>query len=236
MELVLSFQYYSIFFYSLLMYFLPQVISYSQFALVIAIMTSMSIIKYILKYKKIPILTFLTFAVWMIIVLLYFFGLSNSYVQAELQRTFFLVVLGQTFPAVLLTSLAISKNHEVTINPNKMMGLFIVLFSFLVFLAVLNPRQYTGGGGLTTDFVLNYQNGAYLCAFISNFILFLLFTNNELSKIKVILFGILFFLITFSMLAMGGRGGFVSFLVINSVLVIYWLNKNSITVNRIIHS
>ena len=235
MKLVLSFQYYSLFFYSLIMYFFPRIVSYSQFALVIAILASLTIVRYIMKYKKIPFLTFEVFVIWSIIVLLYFWGLSNAYVRSELQNTFFLVVLGQTFPAVLLTSLAVTKKHDKSADSiNKMIVFYIVLFSFLVFSALLNPRDYVGGGGFSTDFVLNYQNGSYLCAFITNYILFLFVKNIDLSKTKRFMLGLLFFFITFAMLSMGGRGGFVSFLVINSILVIYWLHKSSLTINSMI--
>ena len=100
-------------------------------------------------------------------------------------------------------------------------------------MAIVFPNRYTRGGGLTTEFVLNYQNGSYLCAYISNYIVFTFITDRNISRIKKIIYIAALIIVTFAMFAMGGKGGFVTYVFINLILVIYAMKKSGVSATKI---
>ena len=234
MRRILSAQCYSLYIYSLLMFFLPQIISYSQFAIILSSIAAVAIVRYALKKRKVSLITFYTAIIGIVLVLLYYFGISGS--TAQLQRTFFLVVLGQTFPAVLMASIIATERvekQEENFEVQKIIFVYIIAMTFLVVMAILFPNRYTRGGGLTTEFVLNYQNGSYLCAYISNYIVYTFVTDGAKSRIKRIIYIVSLIFVTFAMFAMGGKGGFVTYVVINILLVLYAVKKSGVSATKL---
>ena len=224
MKKILSAQCYSLYLYSLLMFFLPQIISYSQFAMILSSVATVAMVRYAFKNRKITLVTFYTAIIGIVLVLLYYLGISGS--SERLQRTFFLVVLGQTFPAVLMSSIIATDRHNVQ---NDNLEVRKLIFVYIIAL-------YTRGGGLTTEFVLNYQNGSYLCAYISNYIIYTFVTDVVVSGIKRTIYTIVLIFVTFSMFAMGGRGGFVTYVVINTLLVLYAMKKSGVSASKFFRS
>ena len=225
MKQILYIQLYSLYFYSLLTMFFPRIISYSEFATIVSAFASITIAKYFIQHKRISKLFLLTFLIGVGIILLYLSEMVASINENTLQYTFFLVVLGQTFPAVLVAALVSTEKDEESGLERRLM-LFVIVFSFLVLNAILNPNIYTRGGGFTTEFVLNYQNGSYLCAYISNFIIYLFLIGNIGSNLKKLFYIIALTFVTFALFIMGGKGGFVTYVIINSLLISFIIKRN----------
>ena len=124
MKKVLSAQCYSLYLYSLSMFFLPQIISYSQFAIILSAIAAVVMVRYAIKNRKITLITFNTAIIGIILVLLYYFGINSN--AEQLQKTFFLVVLGQTFPAVLLSSIIAGDRQNVEYDNSDVQNIIFI--------------------------------------------------------------------------------------------------------------
>lgn len=240
MQYVALLQIYSFFWYCTWSLVIPIALDYKKFVFLISVSSTICILKLIIKKNTILMTTLKIVFIMSFVALLYcctqFF---YTYTVGE-YNSYFLVLIAQTLPAMFLGSL-VSREESIVLKIKQLTPWLAVIFTFICMVAVLSPNTYTGGGGLTTDFGLNYQNTSYLASYASNLALYYIFFREDVvSKedrygkwIKVV-FIIIFFLDLFEMLAAGGRGAVFSFIVTNLILVLIQIRRSSISLGTVV--
>lgn len=226
-------QIYSMFWFSVLLFFIPGVMTLKTFALFTAFASTLVILK-IVAEKHFIIDGFFAITVLLMVVVLVGYGLLTPFIYRdktviELYSGELLAIAGQTFPAVLLAGLV---GKDIVIQEKmKSFSFFVgILFSLIALFGVLNPSSTTEGGLVQTNNNLNYQTISYMAAYGAGLLLFNLINKEVLSnkylrkKGAKIICLIVVLLDLVCVLISGGRGGLVD-LVALCVLTLWLYNK-----------
>lgn len=199
---------------SILSTFASGLLSYRQFAFVVAIISTLLILKLFSDFQwKIPKSTFRFFVIYCFIVLMYlitpyfYSGIIN-----ERYASFRLALIGQVFPGILTASL-ISNREDIQEKMQTILPYIAILFAIIAFISSRFPNMETTGGYAENSNGLNYQSISYVAAFASGLAETFLISHddekgNRVLRVIMILTTILSFI---SILLAGGRGGFVLF-------------------------
>ncbi len=240
MQYIALLQIYSFFWYSVWLLVMPIALDYKLFVFLIALSSSIGMLKMIIKENSISMTTLKIVAVMMVVVFGYYCTPLFYNYQISDYNSYFLVLIAQTIPAMLFGSL-LSREYGVVLKIKKLTPWVAIFFTSIGMIAVLFPNPFTGGGGLTTDFGLNYQNTSYLASYASNLALYYIFFREDIVPeggrrggwVKTVLM-IVFFLDLFEMLAAGGRGAVFSFIVTNFILVIIQIRRSRLSVQTLL--
>lgn len=217
---------------ALILTLMPSLVTYKQYVMLISIITALALGYNILKYPR---------AIKNIVkgglVVFVFFILYNmtqlSYdISSDKYNSFFLVLYGQTLPAVLLGSYLATK-ADVQLEIKRLAPLFGTLFTLIAAFTVFFTTTTTSAGYIDSENGLNYQSTSYLAAYSVGLLLyyysmkdsvkwFSIFNNQWVKR----LLPLMIFLDFISCLIAGGRGGFV-LLIAQIILFIYYMLKHS---------
>ncbi len=201
--------------------------SYKNFVALVAVMTAFAFLKMIAERKTIPRTTIWSIFILIIMGFIYYFTLYrfNNDGAYDLSKSYFLCFIAQSSPTILVaTLLAYDERKCLFLKENiKYMSYVFTLISLL---AIIFQNNQVGGGGFTTDFGLNYQNVSYMTAYSSNYLVYDIIVNGRNRKKLSNCFNyIMIASDLIIILVSGGRGGFISFVVIN-VLQLFFVLKN----------
>lgn len=210
--------------------FFPDVITYKQFAMVLAIVSVVIVIcdfKKLLNLKQnlfFLIITFLVICIGFLITseLLY----SQQMYGNDIFHGEFLAFIGQTIPIVLIA--AIFAQKEQLLAKTKLLTPYVaLLFTLISTISALFPSNVTSGGYALDENGMNYQNISYMAAFAASFSLFYLLNQNKMSfgklfnnKIIIFIMALLIFVNFFTILIAGGRGALVTIIIQLSVFIV----------------
>lgn len=230
---------------SVLMYFLPSVFTYKQFA--IAVAGASAIALPISMYKKhwcISKQNFITSFLMILIVCLYWMTpyLVNprSLSYLEVYESFALAITGQFLPTILI-ALLVSGNSKAIKKMKQMAPILGMTFTFVAVAAAFKPDMTTSGGFAETTYGLNYQTISYMASYAASLLEYYVLTReNEITLIKFrpkymgVLAEMLILLNALIVLVGGGRGGFVSYTVFMGLTLFLAVKKSVISVQDVI--
>lgn len=215
---------------SILLFFLPNVITYKEMAALIAIISTIVLCYYLFFYRFNASKLFASGLACCIILALYVLTYNFYNYLSEKYNSFLLVLGGQVFPTVLCAAV-ISQFGLVQYKIKQLAPLISLTFTIIAFIAGFFPNSTTSGGYVSTDYGMNYQSTSYLAAYAASFSFYYLISYNDISwpslfkrkyiKDAIILSVIINFL---TILVAGGRGGLALFLV-QSIFALYVYNK-----------
>lgn len=237
MEILSYLQIFASFWCSALLTFASGLITYRQFALIVAVLSALAMAWIIFRRSwKIKQSTLIIFAIYSCIIILYYItpvfygGMSN-----DKYRGFFLALAGQVFPAALTASF-VASSYMTQEKIKKLAPVVSIVFSFLAIYAVLFPTSMTTGGYTDNENGLNYQSAAYLAAYASALAEYFLISNNisnqlniMKSKLMTVFVAFTIFVDFIALLLAGGRGGFVAFVLIFLFTTYLGLIKGKLT-------
>lgn len=224
---------------SILLFFLPNVITYKAMVALIAIISAI-VLCYYLLFKRFNVSKlFISGLVCCIILALYVLTYNFYNYPSEKYNSFLLVFGGQIFPTVLCAAI-VSQFGQIQYKIKQLAPLISLAFTMIAFIAGFFPNSATSGGYVSTDYGLNYQSTSYLAAYAASFSFYYIISYNNISwpsilkkkyiKITLILSIIISFL---TILVVGGRGGLALFL-IQSMFALYVFNmKKQATLNQV---
>lgn len=226
MAFLIYLQLFASYFCSILLVIFPGLISYRNFVLLLAILTLIFDAWYVLKNPyTINKSTLLTFALIVLVIMLYrltslVYGVYNSMYESE-----FLVLVAQTIPSILTISLVYQ--DKKIIHKLKKESLFVgIIFSLVSFYVALNPTGTTSGGLVTFEEAnLNYQNISYIAAFSSGLLEYSLLNFGKKKISKMICLAMIFANL-FTILKAGGRGAFICYIAFSLISVYVWFIRN----------
>ena len=201
--------------------------SYKGFVAVVAVMTTLAFLKMIAERKTIPRITIWTLFILIIIGFIYYVNLYrfNNGDAYDLSRSYFLCFIAQSSPSILMATLLAYDERKCIFLKENIRHMSYV-FAIISLIAILFQNNQVGGGGFTTDFGLNYQNVSYMAAYSSNYLVYDITANGRNRKIIQNYFNYIVIAIDLIIiLVSGGRGGFISFVVING-LQLFFVLKN----------
>ena len=227
-------QIFSSYWSSTLQFFFPGIITYKQFAFILAIISAAAILKTIINNKlKIARKSLAVIIIIGTIVILYsitpfFYSLSTN----TNYDSFFLALVGQLAPGIITATL-LSNNYLVQEKIKALTPIVSIVFTFITFVGALFPTSSTSGGYVDNENGLNYQLISYIAAYSSALIEYYLLVKDNIIQIKifksrkaVILLYFIIFIDLFIILMAGGRGGFLAyFLFIILTIFIYLFTK-----------
>ena len=222
---------------SVLLFFLPGIITYKNFALIIAIVSSIAMFYIIAKNKFIISRTFgLSFLILTCCALAYkyitpyFYGYSLG---GE-RDSEFLVFVGQLMPG-LLTAILVGENRnfqEKIINKSLAIAL---VFGLVAFICTFNPSTSTSGGLASNDNNLNYQSLSYLASYSAALCEVFLYINGNIIK-KSLSFAIygMVLLDLLTILIAGGRGGLVAYTLFGIIFSVFTVRSQRVSAHTIL--
>ena len=227
-------QIFSSYWSSTLQFFFPGIITYKQFAFILAIISAAAILKTIINNKlKIARKSLAVIIIIGTIVILYsitpfFYSLSTN----TNYDSFFLALVGQLAPGIITATL-LSNNYLVQEKIKALTPIVSIVFTFITFVGALFPTSSTSGGYVDNENGLNYQLISYIAAYSSALIEYYLLVKDNIIQIKifksrkaVILLYFIIFIDLFIILMTGGRDGFSAyFLLITLTIFIYLFTK-----------
>lgn len=220
---------------SILLTVAPGVITYKRFALIIAIISAIVILKLLNDAGwKMPKATFRIFIIYFLLVIAYlitpffYHGVGN-----DRYESFRLVLIGQIYPSVLTASL-ISYREKIQSKIKEIAPFVGFLFSIIAFISSRFPDMQTTGGFAENSNGLNYQSIAYTAAFASSLAETSLISNDFEEKRRWVAFlnYITIIVSLISILLAGGRGGFVLYVFFAILTLI--MSRKSFSINGLL--
>jgi O-antigen ligase len=149
-----------------------------------------------------------------------------------------LVLLGQTVPLILVSSLISSDEGSISLL-KKISPFFAILFTIVsVFVSINHSGDYGLAGN--ADANIDYQKTSYLAAYAASLCMYFILNFNNFAwfpfvrkKIVKLVFCVLLFVNFLTTLMSGGRGGVMTFVAL-IILFIYLKGKKSSSVKKII--
>lgn len=244
MLVILSYmQMFATYFCGILLYFFPNIITYKQFALIMALVSSMYLLYEIIhRHGRIPAIAFQSFAVCAIALLLYRFLTPALYGSSDPTHFYsnFLALAGQVFPSIL-TACFIADHDEVQERIKAFAPYVALLFTVIALICTLRPTAATSARLTENLNGFDYQVVSYVAAYASGLLGFYLVCKDKahqiwLFKIKtgtIVAFGAIFFDILIILLS-GGRGGFVTFIILGMVTLFFAMRSSVVSPRTII--
>lgn len=220
---------------SILLTVAPGVITYKRFALIIAIISAIVILKLLNDAEwKMPKTTFRIFIIYFLLVIaylvtpLFYHGVSNARYES-----FKLALIGQIYPSILTASL-ISYREDIQSLIKKIAPFIGFLFSIIAFISSRFPDMQTTGGFAESSNGLNYQSISYAAAFASALAETSLISNDSEEKREWAIFlnYITIIISLISILLAGGRGGFVLYVFFVALTLI--VSRKSFSISELL--
>lgn len=215
---------------SILLFFLPNIITYKTMAGLIAGISTIALCYYLFLKRFNITKVFISGLICCFIITLYILTTNFYNYQSDKYTSFLLVLGGQVFPIVLCAAV-VSQFNTIQHKIKQLAPLISITFTIIAFFASFFPNSATTGGYVSTDYGLNYQSTSYLAAYAASFSFYYLISYNDITwpslfKRKYIKDAIIFFIIInfLTILVTGGRGGLALFLV-QSIFALYVYNK-----------
>lgn len=224
MSVILTYiQIFASYFCGILLYFFPGIITYRQFALIMAVISSMYIFKGIISGKGRVSKTFFIVTVIALFALLGYRLLTPALQRGEMPSQFnsnFLAIAGQVFPSIL-TACLISQNEEIQERIKAWAPYIAILFTLIALVCTLRPATSTSAHLTENLNGFDYQVVSYVAAYSSGLLGFYLVTRDGVDQIGIfktkagipIAFLGIFLDLLITLLS-GGRGGFVTFVLL----------------------
>lgn len=240
MHIIAYLQMFASFWCAAILYFFPNIITYKTFALVTAVWTALVLAYSLVKTRYIiKKTTFLVACASALLLLLYGATAIRYNTINPTYNSFLLVIAGQLVPGII-TSTFVSCNAGFQTKIKRLTPVVGAIFTFIALMGVLFPTSVTSGGFTDNENGLNYQNISYMAAYTSALWQYVLITKDKdcyfvffhkfLGKI-VVWTGILINL--FIVFLAGGRGGFVTFVIVTLFSIFMAIRKNKLTVRRL---
>lgn len=237
MSIISYIQIYAAYCCSVLLFFLPGIITYKNFALIIAIVSSIAIFYIIAKNKFIISRTFgISFLILACCALAYKYitPIFYGYSLGGERDSEFLVFVGQLMPG-LLTAVLVGENRSIQKKIiNESIGIALI-FGLVALVCTLNPSTSTSGGLAMNDNNLNYQSLSYLAAYSAALCeVFLLINGNIINKsLSFATYGMIV-LDLLTILIAGGRGGLVAYILFGIIFLVLTVRSKQITTQQVI--
>lgn len=236
MDILSYFQLFANKFTSVILFFFPNCVNYKTVVLLIAIMTTFSIIWCFItkKFRKAP---FITALISCLVIIVLYGDTSKYYITSnDKYNSFYLVFVGQITPSILFATI-VSQLHNIQYKIKTLVPFIGIIFTIISFFAAFFPTSTTSGGYALNDNNLNYQNTSYMAAYAAAFNAYYLLCFKTIdwpiffNSIKS--FYLFFIFLIFNLLTIliaGGRGGLVLFIIQISIIgAIFFKNrKNSL--------
>ena len=221
---------------STILFFVPGLFTYKQFAIVMAILSAIYIIWILIKklHGKLNSKSFLGIIIVLLLIVLYY-STQARYNNSDLDyyHSYFLVFAGQTAPGVI-TALLLSQTNDIDKKIKRIAPYVAIIFTIIAFSCSLHPSMRTSGGLAANENYLNYQTLSYMAAYATGFAEYTLLTDASSvpiffkSKIGTIINFAMIFINLLSILISGGRGGVVNFFIFGAVSVFFALRNNKV--------
>ena len=221
---------YSMYWYSVILYFFPGLMTLKQFAIVLAAVTVLYIIVQVIKDRFIIEIPFILCALGIgLLIFLYGYVTPYLYGYIEVSDSFyaeFLAFAGQTFPTALIAYI-VGKDNSVQKDIKSLAFAFGLIFSVIAFLCTINPSGVSNVGLAETANNLNYQTLSYMAAYGTSFLLYYFLADEDIDYLKkgskVMKFCCMGVIVInlFTVLLAGGRGGMLDYIAL--LLVSFWL-------------
>ena len=225
------FQIFSSIFTCVVLTFFPNVITYKQMAILIAIASAIVLVPKVFKQKGVSLGTIMTCFLCLMIVVLYYLTSGLYGRLSNIYNSFMLVLCGQMVPIVLCSTF-VAQSKEIQLKIKRLSPIVACLFSIIAFLAAFSPTSATSGGYMMNDNGLSYQNTSYMAAYAAAFCLYYILCYNEIewnkyinNRICLILMIALVFINFLTILIAGGRGGFALFITQISFAVYIYIKR-----------
>lgn len=241
MSVLSYFQIFASYWCSTVLYFLPGIISYRQYAMIIATLSILLTLRqFSLRSFRVPKKYFFFVCAFLLCVILFsvtpqIYGSDNV-----THSSFFLVLAGQVLPIVIMVPF-VSNNHVIEGKIKKITPIISLIFTVIAFFGTFRPTSKTGGGFAYNDNGLTYQTASYLAAYAAGLAEYYLLCKKEIewhrifrSSVMGIIMSIIIIINAISILVSGGRGGLVVYLIEIIVILFYWIRKNQINSNKIL--
>ena len=236
-------QIFASYFCGILLYFFPGIVTYRQFALIMAVLSSVFLISEISHaHGRISVVTFRTFIIGAIVIVGYRLITPAINAGAEPARysSNFLSLLGQVFPSIL-TACFIAQHNDVQERIKAWAPYVALLFTAVAFVCTLRPAASTSGNLIENLNGFDYQIVSYVAAYASGLLGFYLVCKDKCSqmwifksKAGVPIALISMFLDLLIVLLSGGRGGFVTYILLGLVTVFFALKSSTVSPRTII--
>lgn len=222
---------------STILFFVPGLFTYKQFAIVMAIFSATYIVWILIKklHGKMNMTSFVgIIAVLLLIVLYYSTQARYSNSDLDYYHSYFLVFAGQTAPGVI-TALLLSQTNDIDIKIKRIAPYVSIIFTIIAFSCSLHPSMRTSGGLAANENYLNYQTLSYMAAYATGFAEYTLLTDAPnvpalfKTRIGIIIEFALIFINLLSILIAGGRGGIVNYLIFGAITVFFAMRNNKVT-------
>lgn len=221
---------------STILFFVPGLFTYKQFAIVMAIFSATYIVWILIKklHGKMNMTSFVgIIAVLLLIVLYYSTQARYSNSDLDYYHSYFLVFAGQTAPGVI-TALLLSQTNDIDIKIKRIAPYVSIIFTIIAFSCSLHPSMRTSGGLAANENHLNYQTLSYMAAYATGFAEYTLLTDAPnvpalfKTRIGIIIEFALIFINLLSILIAGGRGGIVNYLIFGAITVFFAMRNNKV--------
>ncbi len=244
MSVVLAYiQIFASYFCGILLYFFPGIITYKQFALIMAVASSVYLLYEIIhRHGRIPAIAFQSFAVCASALLLYRFLTPALHGGSEPAQYYsnFLALAGQVLPSVL-TACFIADHDEIQEKMKALAPYVALLFTIIALVCTLRPAAATSAKLTENLNGFDYQVVSYVAAYASGLLGFYLVCKDKAEQIWffksqtgiIVAFGALFLDILIILLS-GGRGGFVTFILLGVVTLFFAMKSSTVSLKTII--
>lgn len=227
MSVILAYiQIFASYFCGILLYFFPGIITYRQFALIMAVISSLYILREIIANKGKVSKTLFVVTIIAVFALLSYRLLTPALQRESTPSQFnsnFLALVGQVFPSIL-TACLISQHEETQERIKAWAPYIAILFTLVALVCTLRPATSTSAHLTENLNGFDYQVVSYVAAYSSGLLGFYLISREGVSQIGIFktkagipiaFFGI--FLDLLITLLSGGRGGFVTLILLGIV-------------------
>lgn len=243
MGLLIYIQIFTSYFCNILLFLFPGIITYKTFAFVLSVFSVYLLGKEIIKNKFCVSKTFIWLLMfYSLIVIGYYFVTPSFYGYETIQshEGQLMAIAGQIIPNCLFATF-VAKNVLWQDTIKRQAPIVALLFMLVSFICIVNPNMQTTGGLASNDNGLNYQSASYLASYSVGLMEYYLLTKNDIQQYVVfngkLGFGIAVVSIlinSVTILLSGGRGGFVSAVLISFYTVVIVCKKSMMTVNNYI--
>lgn len=219
MQYVSLIQMYASFIVSILLFFSHGLITYKDFSLYLAFVSSFFILYYFFFHIEKKTRLIIVFVASIIYALLYYYTSSYYAELSHWYNSYLLVLLGQSIPAIL-TAVIVSEKNKIQEDIKKLTPYLAIFLTYVAFDATFNPREASQGLSGDEEANLNYQKISYMAAYAAAFAGYFLLNLKEIKwhlifhyKVWKYIMAFLIILNFVVILISGGRGGLVVFTV-----------------------
>lgn len=218
MSIFIYFVVFASFFSASILYFAPGLITYKQIVSILGLLFyTLFLFKIICNRFMIKKKLFNTIIVCIVILLLYLITPLVYKRTNQLWYSYFLVLIGQVIPAVLL-GYYIGQSKRIQNQMIRFTPIIAIIFTFISFNAAVFPTSATSGNFAFNTNGLDYNSASYMAACASGFAQYYIIMHRYIDwfsmfkrKAMKYIFCVLVIFNLVSILIAGGRGGLIVF-------------------------